>query len=497
MNWIDKILLEVAPSFAAKRFAARGKAKILNDASRSFEAATRTKRGNSLGFGMSDSNPNVDIQTDIALIRNRSRNAYKNNRKAKKAIRVVSLNTIGKGIRPAWRGTKSQEKAISSVWKDWAETKACDFEGRKNIYAIQALAFRTLAVSGECFVVRRRDSQSIATFTLQVFEGDYVPIDNIQVNADNDKLNAAAGEYISQGVKFDKDGRRLGYYFRKGNATDWMNQKYEFTFIEEEDVIHLFEQERPGQIRGIPFLATALLKLADADDYEDVELIRKKTAACLSVFITADNDGLLSKDPDSTPDDPIDKLHPGQIGYLRPGQQVNVVTPQSDANYSEYMKNIDRSVSQGVGVSYESYSNDYSNVNFSSGRMGWIEASRQIEDWQYNTFIPDFCEKLMGWLNLGLKARNILSKDISAEWTPQGRVMIDPVKEVKGIVESMANGLKSWSEAIRELGYDPDTVRKQIQDDYEKMKDIGIPLPWLHGTTNINTNKSLDEDADQ
>jgi capsid protein len=42
----------------------------------------------------------------------------------------------------------------------------------------------------------------------------------------------------------------------------------------------------PGQIRGEPWLARALVKLNELDQYDDAELVRKKTAAMFAGFIT-------------------------------------------------------------------------------------------------------------------------------------------------------------------------------------------------------------------
>jgi capsid protein len=52
------------------------------------------------------------------------------------------------------------------------------------------------------------------------------------------------------------------------------------------EIIHLFRVLRPGQIRGEPWLARALVKLNELDQYDDAELVRKKTAAMFAGFIT-------------------------------------------------------------------------------------------------------------------------------------------------------------------------------------------------------------------
>ena len=55
------------------------------------------------------------------------------------------------------------------------------------------------------------------------------------------------------------------------------------------EIIHLFACCAPGQIRGEPWLSRALVKLNELDQYDDAELVRKKTAAMFAGFVTRQN----------------------------------------------------------------------------------------------------------------------------------------------------------------------------------------------------------------
>src|SRR3546814_15087930 len=67
--------------------------------------------------------------------------------------------------------------------------------------------------------------------------------------------------------------------------------------VDASEVIHLFRPLRPGQIRGEPWLTRALVKLNELDQYDDAELVRKKTAAMFAGFITrmAPEDNLMGE----------------------------------------------------------------------------------------------------------------------------------------------------------------------------------------------------------
>jgi capsid protein len=165
--------------------------------------------------------------------------------------------------------------------------------------------------------------------------------------------------------------------------------------------------------------------------------------------------------------------------HLRPGEEITFNSPPTPGNYSEYVTKNQQKAAAGFGITYESFAGDYSNTNFSSGRMGWMEMSRQVEDWQYNMFIPQFCDNVWDWFIEGLNIRGIISKKCAAEWTPQGREMIDPVKEMNGLILELKSGLVSWTEACKRRGYNPETLLEQIKSDRERFEKLGINVEWI------------------
>ena len=54
------------------------------------------------------------------------------------------------------------------------------------------------------------------------------------------------------------------------------------------EVMHLLRSLRPGQLRGVPWMANAPVRLWELDRYDDAELPRKKFAAMVG-FITRRN----------------------------------------------------------------------------------------------------------------------------------------------------------------------------------------------------------------
>ncbi len=467
MGVIENILAFLSPQRALQ-------AAVIKESKRLFEGATLGRRGSAMPV-RGENSPNQD-RGQLGLLVNRCRYVYKNNVYAKKAIRTIVLNTIGTGIQAAPRSANiAQNDRIKLVFVKWADSKKCDFYGRKNLYGLQALVMKTVAISGECLVIKRRSATAAPSdipLQLQVLEADY-----LNTSMDSYATGTDGGGFVVSGIEFDSEGRRVAYHIYKQNPQDVNGLNLESERILASEVLHIFEEERPGQVRGIPFLAAALLKFSDFDGYEDAQLMRQKIAACFSVFITQSPN---PSDFGGGSFSELERVEPGIIERLAPGQQVSFASPPPAEGYSDYTRKIQQGMAAGVGITYEQLAGDLSGVNFSSGRMGWIEAQKQIEDWQYNVIIPDFCQEVWGWFSEIAQIKGVISEYVPADFTPHGRYMIDPVKEVKGTLLELAAGLKPWSEAVRERGYDPESLLKEMRQDKEKLQALGIKFDWLN-----------------
>jgi len=134
-------------------------------------------------------------------------------------------------------------------------------------------------------------------------------------------------------------------------------------------------------------------------------------------------------------------------------------------------------VASVLGITYEALTSDYSQVNFSSARMAWLEFQRTIDVWRWHMLIPQACSGVWNWfLEAAAVAGEYDGKGISVEWTAPRREMIDPVSETKATVSQIRAGLKSLSEAVRESGYEPDDTFDEIEKDNKAIDEKSLVL---------------------
>jgi len=472
MNFIDKIILSVAPELGLKRLQARSKV-------RAYEAATTGRRGD--GWARTGGqHQNADIQRSLPILRERSVDGYKNNSNVFSAIRKIQNNTIGTGIMPTpipKPGDKPlttlEKNRIKQAWELFVE--ACDFDGSFNFYGMQTLGMRTAAMQGECFVMRHRDKNiKPVPFEVQIL-APYM------VDHNKSSLISTRGEgnYVIQGVEFNSRGKKVGYWMHKYNPNNEFVIKLAPEFVSVDDVLQIFYKEYPEQVRGVPFGTASMFSMKNIDQTEDAALENFKIAACHVMVTTRPQPLDEANTEDGFVSDMIDRMEPGMIQYMAPGEEVTFNNPSTPAGFSEFITKNQQKAAAGYGITYEAMTGDMSNTNFSSGRMGWIEFQRQIEDWQYNFFIPQFCKGVWKWFIEGLIIQGIITREVWADWTPPAREMLDPVKEMNGLVIELSSGLVSWDEACKRRGYNPDLLFEQIKADKKRFEDAGINVEWL------------------
>jgi capsid protein len=95
------------------------------------------------------------------------------------------------------------------------------------------------------------------------------------------------GNDIIFGIELDRIGRRVAYRFHRTHPGDVRQRgTSELVRMPAEQILHVFHLIAEGQIRGVPWVAPAMVRLWLLDQYDDAELDRKKFAAMFAGFVT-------------------------------------------------------------------------------------------------------------------------------------------------------------------------------------------------------------------
>lgn len=471
VSWWDRLLIGIAPDWGLRRVRARATAQLV---ARHYEAAQGGRRTS--GWSKFSTDANVANGPALGQLRELSRDLRRNNGWAKRGIQTIVNNTVGWGILPTpGDRSRARSEAALEIWKEWARSTSCDFDGRLNFYGLQRLAMECIAESGEVLIVRQpaavADNLAIP-MRLQVLEPDYL-------DTSRNGLSTPEGGKVIDGVEFDKQGRRVAYWLFTSHpgGQRLMTTKFESVRTPADRVLHVYRVDRPGQVRGVPWLASAITRLKDLDDFEDAELIQQKMAACFGAFVT-DMDGAgTAIGAESTDDsgDPIEQLQPGHIAYLPPGKTVTFATPPR-AQDSSFSVRVLRRIAASMGVPYEELSADYSQVNYSSARMARLAHWSNIHEWREHMLIPQFCGGVWCWAMQLVAAFEGWPTAPCAEWVGPPMPILEPDKEGLAYQRLVRIGAMTWGQMVRELGYDPIAQLAEIKDYNAKLDAAGIQL---------------------
>ncbi|HEY4194637.1 MAG TPA: phage portal protein [Mucilaginibacter sp.] len=471
MDPITKLISIFSPSTAAKRVRSQVALRMMQSEIRKFDGAGHGRRFGNFGYG--NTTQNQQIIAALPTLRERSEDMARNNGYAKNAIRRVGNNVVGTGImatpvskNPNPEAAKKEEDLVKKVWKEWAESTDCDFDGMQNFYGIQKMIAKTAAKSGACIArkVWKRYKKNSMSLEIQLLHPSFLDRSKTGVTFEN-------GEYLFNGIQFDKFNKKKAYWIYDSNPFE---NKIQSQSVPAEDIRYIFDIEDPGQVDGLPFNSSVILPMKDFDEYTDAQLIRQKIAACFAVFITNDNEALGSNAIESK-NDQLEKVEPGIIQNLKRGETISFANPPTTEGFGEYSRQSLLLQAAGIGLSYEAYTGDLTNVNFSSGRMGWIEMHRNVEDWQWNMVIAMFCNDAWKWFTKAAFLSGLIpDQNIGVTWTPPRREMIDPVKEGKALAEMVRNGFISWQDAVRSLGYSPEEILVEMKKDAQGFDEAGL-----------------------
>jgi len=459
---IDKALMRVAPGLALSR----ARSRLAYETLMHYRAAQAGDRGSSWRPSRGDADASSARRDRLAAI---ARDMVRNTPFAVRAQQVISGNVVGDGIIPKpTGGTKAARAEALRLIEAHFDTTAIDADGRNTLYGLQRLAMNTVIDAGEVLIRRRRRQRSDGyplPFQLQVLEPDFL-----------DRMASGPlpnGHLIREGIEYDAIGRRVAYHLlaEHPGARGWARLRGETRRVPASEILHLYRQDRPGQMRGVSWFAPVALTLQDLDDHQDAQLMRQKIAACFAAFRVRPDD-----EPTKDGVDPagLGSIAPGRIQTMGPGEDIRFSAPPGVEAYDEFTRTVLRSAAAGMGITYEALSGDLSRVNFSSARMGRLEMDRNVSGWQWHLLIPQFCQPLGAWFSEAWMMSSARAGQVRLEWTPPARVLIDPAREIAAQRDKVRAGFASRQASIRELGFDPERVIQEQAEDAAEADARGL-----------------------
>lgn len=498
---IDKAIATVAPEAGLKRAAARQKMQILNSGYSNY-GANLTKKSLA-GWLFAGGSHREDIEDNISVLRQRSRDLYMGVPIANGAVKTMRTNVVGRGLhlKPAIdrevlgitaAAAQKLEKQIEREWKLWADSPDCDIERIDNFFELQQLAFLNWLMSGDCLAVlpvKPRINQPY-DLRVQLIEADRLSSPDYCDSWDNK---------IVGGVEVDKDGEVIAYHISdqhplSGEVTEYKWQRVEAYGAKtgRRNVLHIMCRERIGQRRGVPFLAPVIESLKQLGRYTDAELVAAVVSGMFTVFIekedASSDEAIGSMIPEEEQIDAEDEtsveLGPGAVMDLNPGEKIHDSNPgRPNSNFSMFVEAICQQIGASLEIPYELLVKRF-NASYTASKGALEEAWKMFR--MYRAWLAtDFCQPIYEeWFAEAVAKKRIDAPGFftdplikkaycKAEWNGPAKGMLDPVKEVTAAEKRVANGFSTRSSETMEMtGGDFYTNADQLKSEEKKLSEV-------------------------
>jgi lambda family phage portal protein len=417
----------------------------------------------------------------------RSRELVVTNGYAANACEAFAANLVGDGIKPSSLiEDAALRDQVQKLWLAW--TDEADADGLTDFYGLQAMVAREMFVAGECFVrlrPRRAEDRLLVPLQLQLLQSEMLPFEKIETDPN--------GNPIRCGIEFDLIGRRVAYHFRRrhpGDSTDQRVALPDTVRVPAEEVLHIYRPIDAGQIRGLPHVAPAMVRLFLLDQYDDAELDRKKTAAMFAGFITktAPEDPMMGEGAADLDGAAIASLEPGTMQVLLPGEDIKFSTPADvGGGYEAFQYRTLLAVSASLGLPYHLVTGDVRQANYSSLRAELVEFRRRIGQLQHGVMAHQLCRPIWRrWLETAVLS-GALDTDRTAlrpvQWIPPRWDWVDPLKDIQAQVLAMEAGITSRRKVVEATGYDIEEVDRENAADAARVKELGLSYKTNPGET--------------
>jgi len=464
----------------------------------------------------------ADTLDDLPTLRNRSRSLLRNTPIAAGAVKTNQVHVIGSGLKlqsriDAGKLGLSAEQAdewqqnTEAEFNSWAESLDCDINRGKNFYDFQNMVFRSILESGDCFVLPLFKEINTLNYglRLQVLEAD-------RVENPHNKRDTTT---LAGGIEKTKAGTPKRYWIRTqhpGAESTPIERKWDsisaFTGNGRRKIIHVFEQLRPGQSRGIPYLAPVVEMLHQLGKYTDAELQSAVISSYFTVFVEtpeggADFSTFLPSDEGGESTDEDYQMGSGAIVGLAEGEKISTANPgRPNSAFDPFVQSILRQIGAALGLPFELLIQHFTK-SYSAARTAMLNAWKVFMT-RRGFMVDHFCNLIYElWMEEAVLRNRIIAPGYLTDplirkaylgnlWIGPSQGQIDPTKETAAAQARVDGFFSNIAAESASMGIDFDQNIKQVKKEQTKLAEIRkIINPMPVEATTGNDNNSLSEES--
>lgn len=434
------------------------------------------------------------LRRELRVLRARSRYERGHNDHLRRFYQLLADNVVGAAgieLRPQvlngdGKPDVDANRTIAEAWAKWGRKGSAEISGRLSWVDCQRLTVQTAAMDGE-WLHRwvRQPGASPYGFAIQPIDPELLDVTYQQ--------DLGNGRAIRCGIELDEWDRAVAFHLidqsRAQLLDSYLYHGRRYVRLTAGEVLHAYWQDQVGQIRGLPWASTSLLRLAMLEGFEDAAVVAARVGASKMGWLErTGGSGYTGEGTDAAGNTVMDAA-PGTVEELPVGVTFKSWDPAyPTGEMGPFSKHVLRGISAGWSVPYASLTGDLEGVNYSSIRAGLLEARQFYRDLQA-WVIEQLCRPVYEqWLDVQLLAGNLVPPDgrplpaakrdkyLAVTWQGPRWEWVDPLKEMQAMVLGIDKRLVSRTEAASQRGRVWAEVLQELAQEEQQAELAGVTL---------------------
>jgi len=504
----DRVVDYFNPKAGSQRYQSRLRMAL----SGGYDAADKTRRANQKG-SRREMDADAAIIPDLITLREESQNMLRNSPIASGAINTNVTKVVGTGLKvqpqirrkilgltadqaDAWQQQAEQEFLLAT------ETREFDIERQLTFSLMQGLIFRKVLEDGDLLVNMPRIKRSGSPYKVKLQLIEAARLCNKDGSQDTDTLIAGVKKDKSTGApelyqvaSKHPGGRR---FWRNKTDVTWTELKAFGQRSGDPMALLLYDKLRPGQSRGVPYLAPVVEMIKQLGRYTHAEVMAAVVSGMLTVFVTTESGNSrlgpaptqsnTTGDPDNQDDDSGMELGYGSVVGLQPNEKIESVNPgRPNPAFDPFMQAVLRQIGVALELPFELLIKHFT-ASYSAARAAMLEA------WSYfnrrrHWLIVSFCQPVYEAVITEavatgrLKAPGFFSDPmvrrawLGTTWIGDAAGQIDPLKEINAAAKRVEMTISTLEEESRKFTGTPwENKLEQVLKERRILRENGIAI---------------------
>lgn len=520
---IDQIVNYFNPAAGAERFRSRLRMAMTGG----YTAADKSRRANQRG-SKAETDADGAIIPDLQTLREDSQHLLRNSPLAAGAVRTNITKVVGTGLkvksqidRAVLKLTEEQaqawERAAEREFRLATETREIDAERELPFSLLQGLAFLKALEDGDVFANLPRFKRAGSPYSLKIQLIEAARICNKDHKPDTALLIC--------GVEKDQTGAPVKYHVANmhpaGRRRWTMKSDLKWTELPAFDskgnpqVLHLKDKTRPGQTRGVPYLAPVIELIKQLGRYTDAEVMAAVITSYFTVFVhTETGDANLGTDIPGNSEGSISpydttgmELGQGTVIGLTPDAKVDFANPnRPNTAFDPFVMAVLRQIGVALELPFELLIKHFT-ASYSAARAALEEAwdyFNRRRHWLATCFCQPIYEAVIteAVINGRLSAPGFLADPLvrkaylSTVWIGDAKAQIDPLKEINAAARRIELTISTLDEESRRFTGTPwEDKLPQVLKERAILRANGITITSLEQVAAVEEPDQNDEDG--